>query len=87
MKVAISVPDDIVQHLQTTQTDISRYVRESLALEGYRSGILGEEEVRRLLGFSSRFEVHAFLDAHAVPLNYTLDDLRADREAHRRLGL
>ena len=87
MEVAISLPDDIVQHLQEKHADVPRYVLESIALEGYRSGVLGEEDVRRLLHFESRFDVHAFLDAHAVPLNYTLDDLHADRDTHRRLGL
>ena len=87
MEVAISLPDEIVQHLQAKHADVSRYVLESIALEGYRSGILGEEEVRRLLRFESRFDVHAFLAAHDVPLNYTLDDLKADRETMRRLGL
>jgi len=87
MEVAISLPDEIVQHLQEKHADVPRYVLESIALEGYRSGILGEEEVRRMLHFESRFDVHAFLAAHDVPLNYTLDDLQADRETMRRLGL
>jgi uncharacterized protein UPF0175 len=86
MEVAIHLPDEIGQHLQATHADVPRYVLESLALEGYRSGLLGEEDVRRLLQFASRFEVHAFLDAHGVPLNYTLEDLHADRDTHRRLG-
>jgi hypothetical protein len=66
---------------------VPRYLLEILALDGYRSGVLGEEDVRRLLHLESRFDVHAFLARYDVPLNYTLNDLHADRETHRRLGL
>jgi hypothetical protein len=45
------------------------------------------EQVRRLLGYETRLEVHAFLKEHDVPLRYTLEDLKKDREARRRLGL
>jgi Uncharacterised protein family (UPF0175) len=88
MEVAISLPDDVVQQLQAQWgEDIPRYILESVALEGYRSGVLGEEGVRRLLGLATRFAVHTFLAAHQVPLNYTLEDLEQDRETARRLGL
>ena len=55
-------------------------------LEGYRTRILGESDIRRLLGFETRFEVHDFLHAHQVPF-YTLEDLQRDRETSQRLGL
>jgi predicted HTH domain antitoxin len=31
-------------------------------------------------------EVHGFLKDHGVPLDYTMEDLEQDREAHRQLG-
>jgi hypothetical protein len=31
--------------------------------------------------------VDGFLKEHGVELDYTLEDLQRDREAHRRLGL
>ena len=66
--------------------DIPRRVLESIALEGYRSRILGESQLRRLLGLATRFDVHAFLKEHEVSL-YTLDDLQHDRETLRQLGI
>jgi hypothetical protein len=88
MEVAISLPDDVAQQLQTQWgEDIPRHILESVALEGYRSRVLGEEGVRRLLGLATRFDVHAFLAAHQVPLNYTLEDLAQDRDTARRLGI
>ena len=35
-------------------------------LEGYRSGILTESQVRRMLGFETRMEVNAFLKDHGI---------------------
>jgi hypothetical protein len=87
MKITLHIPDDIAQRLQEKHPDLARYVLECFALEGYRTRLLSEEQVRRLLGFETRFEVHALLKQHGVPLHYTLEDLEADRETHRRLGL
>ncbi len=87
MKITIDIPDDIGRCLQEKWEDVPRQVLESVALEGYRSRALGEELVRRLLGFETRFEVHAFLKDHDVPLNYSLEDLEQDRRTHDRLGI
>jgi len=87
MEVGIHLPDDIAQQLQEKWgDDIPRRVLESIALDGYRVRILGESQLRRLLGFETRFAVHAFLKEHEVPL-YTLDDLQHDRETLRQLGI
>ena len=85
MEIAIHLPDDIVRVLPWQ--DLPRHMLENIALEGYQTGHLSEEQVRRLLGYGTRLEVHGFLKEHDVPLRYTLEDLEKDREAHRRLGL
>ena len=85
MEIAIHLPDDIARVLPWQ--DISRHLLEQIALERYLSGHLSEEQVRRLLGYETRLEVHGFFKDHDVPLRYTLADLEKDREAHRRLGL
>ncbi|ETW92891.1 MAG: hypothetical protein ETSY1_41685 [Candidatus Entotheonella factor] len=77
MQVAIDLPDHIAQRLQQTWGDIPCRVIESIALEGYRSGALNESEVRQLLGFATRYEVHGFLKAHGVSF-YTSEDLEND---------
>jgi hypothetical protein len=55
-------------------------------LDGYCAKILGESDIKRLLGFETRFEVHDFLFTYPVPF-YTLEDLQHDRESSQRLGL
>jgi Uncharacterised protein family (UPF0175) len=86
MEIAIDLPDDIARHVQEQWGDVPRHVLESLALVWYQSGELNEEQVRRLLGYSTRLRVHAFLKEHGVPLQYTLEDLDQDRAAHEHLG-
>jgi Uncharacterised protein family (UPF0175) len=57
---------------------LSRSEAETRVLEGYKCGNLSDEQVRRLLGFETQFDVHAFLREHGVPLNYTRRDLEQD---------
>jgi hypothetical protein len=86
MEVTIQVLEDIAHRLQETWgQDIPRHVLESVALECFRKRILGELQLRRLLGFETRFEVHAFLKQHEVPF-YTLEELEQDCKALDRLG-
>ncbi len=87
MKITIEVPDDMANALQEKWPDMPRGLLEILALEGYRCGALGDGQLRRLLGFETRFEVHAFLNEHNVPLNYSMEDLEHDREMAKRLGI
>ncbi len=83
MQITLELPDDV--GLQAQVKDLPRAVLKSFALEGYRSGTLTEEQVRRLLGFETRMEVHGFLKDHGVYLNYTREDLEQDMETLRRL--
>jgi predicted HTH domain antitoxin len=85
MEVAIHLPDDVAAAVPWE--DVSRHLVENIALEGYQEGWLSEEQVRRLLGYETRLEVHRFLKEHGVYLRYTVEDLERDRAAHERLGL
>jgi hypothetical protein len=86
MEVAIQIPEPLVKRLQERWGDLPRRVLESVVLEGFRDRILATEELRQLLGFETKFDVHAFLKEHEVPF-YTLEDLEHDRETSDRLGL
>ena len=79
MHLELEIPDDLARLLSATYTDLPRAAVEALALEGYRSRRLSDGQVRRILGFSSRMQVHAFLKEHGVYLNYALADLEQDR--------
>lgn len=87
MDIMISLPADISESLEGQWGNVSRHALETLAAEGYRTGALTEGQVRRLVGLETRFEVHALLKEHRVPLHYTEADLEEDLAAHRDLGL
>jgi hypothetical protein len=87
MQVTLDLPDDISLALEGQWQDLPRQALEAIAVEGYRTGALTESQVRRLLGFNSRFQVHAILKDHRVPLRYTASDLEDDLTAHRELGI
>jgi hypothetical protein len=81
MEVNLQIPDDVALVIQNEQPDLSRAALEALALEGYRTGRLFEAQLRRMLGFRTRMQVHAFLKAHHVYLNYSISELENDLES------
>jgi predicted HTH domain antitoxin len=87
MRVTIQLPDDISAALEEQWDDVPRRSLEAIAVEAYRSGALSESQVRRLLGLESRFQVHALLKEHNVPLHYTPADLEGDLQVQRELGI
>lgn len=87
MTVTIQLPADISAALGARWDDVPRRSLEAIAVEGYRTGALSEAQVRRALGLQTRFDVHALLKAHQVPLRITTADLDDDLDAHRALGI
>jgi predicted HTH domain antitoxin len=80
VQIAIDIPDELAAQMISAGQDLSRATLEALAVEGYRTERLSESEIRRLLGFETRMEVHAFLKEHGVFLHYSLADAAKDRE-------
>jgi len=78
MIITVEIPDALSQAFAAEGGDLSRAVVEAMALEGYRRKLLGESQMRRLLGFETRMEVHGFLKEHGVYLNYGMEDLEHD---------
>jgi hypothetical protein len=77
MEITVALPEDIAQ-----RPDPAREALEALAIEGYRSGVLTAFQVRRILGFGTRYELDGFLKAHNVwDHAYSLEDFEQDRQA------
>ena len=87
MKVTIQLPEDISAALEAQWDNVPRRSLEAIAIEGYRTGGLTEAQIRRLLELDTRFQVHALLKEHHVPLRYTEADVDDDLAAHRELGI
>ena len=83
MNVAIEIPEDVSQRLAQRWGDLSRHSLEAVAVDAYREGVLTAFEVQRMLNFSSRWEVEAFLKRSGAYLDYTEADLDNDIAAIR----
>jgi hypothetical protein len=80
MTITLNLPEDVARQLVARGEDPARAALEALAAEGYRSNTLTEEQVRRILGFETRGQVHAFLKKHDIHLAYSTEDLKEDLE-------
>lgn len=87
MQVTLDLPDDISAALEGHWPNLPRQALEVLAVDAYRTGVLTEGQVRRLLRLNTRFEVHSLLKEHGVPLRYTEADFEDDLTTHRELGI
>ncbi len=80
MTITVEIPEELAGQLIAAGQNPARAVLEAIALEGYRSDHLTEADIRKLLGFDTRIEVHGFLKEHGAFLPYTDEDLEHDRE-------
>jgi hypothetical protein len=81
MQLTLDLPDELSAALASSVQDLPRAVVEALALEAYRVNKLSTAQLRRLLGYRTRAQVHAFLKQHGVYLRYGPSDLEHDRQA------
>jgi hypothetical protein len=84
MEITLNIPDELAR-LIGTAGDIERRALEALALEEFKSGRLTKAELRRVLGFETRYELDGFLKVHEVYKPYTLEDLERERRDLQRI--
>ncbi len=85
-QVTLEIPDDLLAALAAPGQELSRCVFEAVLLEAYRERKLSTAQLLRLLGFGTGYELDGFLKTHQVWLEYGHEDLKRDREEHRKLG-
>jgi predicted HTH domain antitoxin len=85
MQVTLNIPDDLAAQIIPAGKDPSRATLEAVAVEGYRTQRLSEEEVREMLGLATRMQVHAVLKEHGAVLNYSIEDFVQDMQTSLRL--
>ncbi|MGL6339206.1 MAG: UPF0175 family protein, partial [Waterburya sp.] len=69
MEITVNLPDKLTEKIGEQWGDLSKKVVDSLALEAYKSKIISTAELGEILGFSSRLEIHDFLQKSGVYLN------------------
>ena len=83
MNVHLDIPRKL---FNLKNSDIAREVLETIAAEGFRSDQLSTAQVRRLLGFETRFEVHQFLANRGIAwVKYSVEDFEREVELLRKL--
>jgi hypothetical protein len=87
MELTVQIPDDVARSMSASGGDLSRRALEALALEEFKCGHITKPELRRLLGFGTRYQLDGFLKAHDVYEDYTMEDLEQELEGLRRLGI
>jgi len=85
MAITFEIPADIESQLATQFADVAQAAKEAFVVEGYRAGKFGISTVRRILGFETRWEAERWLSDRHVPINYTCEDLEADRQTLNRV--
>jgi predicted HTH domain antitoxin len=80
MPLSIDVPDDVRSALEGRWGDLSQHLRENLAMDGYQQGLLSLAQVRRLLGFATRWDAQEFLGSRGIAV-FDFDPSELDREA------
>ena len=86
MRLTVDIPDEVASHLTEVGGNLPRRALEGLALEELRAGHITEPQLRTMLGLA-RVELDAFLKAHGIFQDYTLEDFERERQALRNQGL
>jgi predicted HTH domain antitoxin len=85
MQVTIDIPDTLAAQLSAAGKNLSQAALEALAVDGYRTRQLSEGEVRTMLGYETRMQVHELLKEHGIYLNFSVEDFQQDIETSDRL--
>jgi Uncharacterised protein family (UPF0175) len=86
MQITLNIPEEVGRNLGDDTASIERAALEALALEGIRSGALSRGQVRKLLGFRTRYDVDGFLKTHGVPVQERPEEVRRDSGLVLSLG-
>ncbi len=86
MDLTVHIPDDIATRLNQAGNDLPRRALEALALEEYKNGRISKPELRRMLGFETRYQLDGFLKQHSIDENFTVEEIEQQVEGLKQLG-
>ncbi len=86
MVLQIELPEDISRALAQRWGDMPRHVLETLAVQGYRAGVLSEYQVGLMLGFETRGETNDFLLRTGQLYDYDEQELERQVNAGREVA-
>lgn len=75
--VSVNLPKELIRILKIREKDFSGAVRESLAVELYREGLISLGKAAEIAKVS-KWEMFEILAAKKIPLQYYPEDLKQD---------
>ncbi len=85
MQITLELPDEIANSLGIHLDGVPRRLLELFAVDSYQKGTLGAGQIRRMLGFTSRWQTYDFLKKEQAYMPYDIADLDEDTEAITQL--
>lgn len=86
MAISINIPTHEEQALREAWGDgLDKAAHEGLLIESYRAGKISLGYLAELLGLETSIEAQGWLSKRGVHLNYSLEDLEADRRTLAKL--
>lgn len=79
MQIVVHVPEALARRLGGTSATLSHAAFVALAIDAYRCGHLTEFELGDVLQLPTRHDLDGLLKQHGVFLDYTWDELQAER--------
>jgi hypothetical protein len=80
VQITLDIPEELAAQIIAGK-DPALAALEAIAVDGYRTQRLSESEVRRMMGYQTRMQVHALLKEHDIYLHYTMADWEQDKQA------
>ena len=85
VEIKLEVPEFLVGTADVDRSELGDYIRQTLAVELYREGILSLGKARELAGLANKWEMIQLLSSRGVPLDYSVKDAEADLETLDKL--
>jgi predicted HTH domain antitoxin len=78
--ISVTLPRSVLAAAKVRDKELSDLMRESLALQLYRSGRISIGKAAEVAGLSTKSEMMQLLAKYDVPIDYSVEDARRDLE-------
>jgi|LGVE01.1.fsa_nt_gb predicted HTH domain antitoxin len=82
--IAVTIPKELIHIFKIREKDLSKAVRESLAIELYREGKISMGKAAEIAKLS-RWEMFELLGRKEIPLQYYPEDFKQDIETLEKM--
>jgi len=80
MVATINLPGSFMTATKVKEDELDIFIKQSLAVELYREGILSLGKAAEVAGVRNKWEMLLLLNEKGIPIDYTAKDARIDLE-------